>query len=492
MTRLKYLASAAAISVLSFNTAAAAPVDQQGAEKLKKDLLSSQYVAPSVKDSVTVQPDGSRYKITYDFERFFKKLTLPNLTLDEVQPFISFATPRDDGRWLIEADNKLSFKGKFSPPGKPATDFTANVDSSSANALFDPALHYIRNGTFKLQDLGVNLAEADKRTAFKIAGINYGIDVNDTADGSAQALKTTGSMSDMVAEVTQPGQASFTMKAQSAEFSSLFDGIKLRVINEISSAISAKSEKPAEMQQEIKEELPKAFPLLQSYKQDFTLKNVSFSTADQSLGEVSALSYGASLDGAPEAMRIGFSIRSDGASVDSAILPPAYAGFVPQSLNVEVAMPNLNFDAFWQEFKKQDWKQKGDQASAAGDREFRAMLPDGRLLVEFPNVSAVSDSYDFQISGTFSGRFLNEKAEDVVVKATILARDIDKTIAAVQAAAQQDPRANNVSMGLMMAKGFAKTDPDGRSRWEVVAQPDGSVSVNGQQLKGPDTPAKQN
>ncbi len=39
---------------------------------------------------------------------------------------------------------------------------------------------------------------------------------------------------------------------------------------------------------------------------------------------------------------------------------------------------------------------------------------------------------------------------------------------------------------MMMAKGFAKTDPDGRSRWDINVAGDGSVAINGQQIKGPD------
>jgi hypothetical protein len=41
---------------------------------------------------------------------------------------------------------------------------------------------------------------------------------------------------------------------------------------------------------------------------------------------------------------------------------------------------------------------------------------------------------------------------------------------------------------MMMVKGFAKTDPDGRSRWDISVSRDGSVAVNGQQIKGPDGP----
>lgn len=40
----------------------------------------------------------------------------------------------------------------------------------------------------------------------------------------------------------------------------------------------------------------------------------------------------------------------------------------------------------------------------------------------------------------------------------------------------------------MMVKGFAKTDADGRSRWDISVSRDGAIAVNGQVVKGPDSP----
>jgi hypothetical protein len=37
-----------------------------------------------------------------------------------------------------------------------------------------------------------------------------------------------------------------------------------------------------------------------------------------------------------------------------------------------------------------------------------------------------------------------------------------------------------------MAKGFAKTDPDGRQRWDISVAQNGSVTINGQVIKGAD------
>ncbi|MGO8140984.1 hypothetical protein AB9F34_33615, partial [Rhizobium leguminosarum] len=72
--------------------------------------------------------------------------------------------------------------------------------------------------------------------------------------------------------------------------------------------------------------------------------------------------------------------------------------------------------------------------------------------------------------------------------ATILARDLDKTIAAVQELDKTDPDLNQVSLGIMMVKGFDKTDADGRSRWDISVSRDGAIDVNGQVVKGPDGP----
>ena len=73
-------------------------------------------------------------------------------------------------------------------------------------------------------------------------------------------------------------------------------------------------------------------------------------------------------------------------------------------------------------------------------------------------------------------------------QASILARDLDKTIASIQELAKTDPDLNQVSFGIMMVKGFAKTDPDGRSRWDISISRDGAIAVNGQVVKGPDGP----
>ena len=95
----------------------------------------------------------------------------------------------------------------------------------------------------------------------------------------------------------------------------------------------------------------------------------------------------------------------------------------------------------------------------------------------------MSDVYDVDVSGKVVADLLQPKR--YALQATVLARDYDKTIAFIQNAAKTDPQLNQLSFGMMMAKGFAKTDPDGRQRWDVTAGSDGTVTINGQVLNSP-------
>ncbi|MGO8126799.1 hypothetical protein ACC728_38530, partial [Rhizobium ruizarguesonis] len=64
-----------------------------------------------------------------------------------------------------------------------------------------------------------------------------------------------------------------------------------------------------------------------------------------------------------------------------------------------------------------------------GDEMAKKLFRDGRLTIDFPKVSAKSDVYDVYMTGKIEVRVDTHK--DYSMEATILARDLDKTIAAV-------------------------------------------------------------
>jgi hypothetical protein len=233
----------------------------------------------------------------------------------------------------------------------------------------------------------------------------------------------------------------------------------------------------------IKGILKEAFPLLTSFSETIGVNNLTVNT-QMGNGGVKAFGYNVAMDGPSDAMRFGFGINAQDIDLDSPLIPPSYSPFMPTSFELQLAMPNLDFATFGEALMAMDFNDKASETS--GEEMSKKLFRDGRLAVEFPKVSAKSDVYDLDMTGKIEGRVDTEK--DYSMEATILARDLDKTIAAVQELAKTDPDLNQVSFGIMMVKGFAKTDADGRSRWDISVGRDGAIAVNGQVVKGPDGP----
>ena len=106
-----------------------------------------------------------------------------------------------------------------------------------------------------------------------------------------------------------------------------------------------------------------------------------------------------------------------------------------------------------------------------------------RFLLE-PSRIAGRD-YEVKLSGEM--RTAGAKPELAI---DVEAAGLDKVIARLQAAAAAgDPNLYQVVGMLSFGKGFAEPLPGDRYHWLVETGGNGSVSVNGHQVKGPDVPA---
>jgi hypothetical protein len=149
---------------------------------------------------------------------------------------------------------------------------------------------------------------------------------------------------------------------------------------------------------------------------------------------------------------------------------------------VQLALPDMDLAAFGEELLKVDFSTPTSDKES--ERAFEKLVEGRDFVVAFPKIAAVSSVYDADISGEIRGDPKTKK--EYSMKASIVARDFDKTIAAVQELAKTSPDLNQVSFGLMMAKGFAKADPDGRQRWDIDIARNGAITINGQVVKGAD------
>ncbi|RUM21377.1 hypothetical protein EFQ99_26570 [Rhizobium vallis] len=485
--RLKLVTATSLLALCLVTTAQSAEINQDGANAVKDTLTKLLPKDLAKSGLITVNPAGARYEIIYDLAKLLGKADPAKFAINGLTPFSMFATPLDSGLWNIEGDNSLNVSGHMKGPDQKPADFTYSIASLAYNGVFDPAISYLRSGTFAAKDIKVSSKSETEEVHASFASMEQKLTSTDSAGGNGRIdFAGTGSMSGFVEQVSGLQMPPVEFRADSLDFAAEVKGLPAKQIRDmiffVLDHVDEKELSP-ENSDKIKGILKDAFPLLASFSETIGVNNLTVST-DVGKGGAKAFGYNVAMDGPSDAMRFGFGMTAQEISVDTPLVPASYSAFMPASFDLQVAVPNLDFAGFGDAFMAMDFNDKAAQKS--GEEMAKKLFRDGRLAVEFPKISAKSDVYDIDMTGKIEGRVDTEK--DYSMEATILARDLDKTIAAVRELAKTDPDLNQVSFGIMMVKGFAKTDPDGRSRWDISISRDGSIAVNGQVVKAADQP----
>jgi hypothetical protein len=485
--RLKLITTTSLVALSLFGAAQAADINQDGANKLRDSLTGILPNDVAKSGFLTVNPAGTRYEIIYDLSKLLSKFKPAEVVINGLTPFSVFATPLDSGLWNLEGNNSFNISGNFKGPDDKATDFTYSIASMVYNGVFDPAIAYLRSGDFKASDIRVtSKSDADQVDA-SFAGMNYRLDSTDSASGNGRLdFKANGSLSALSETVTSAQTPPVTIKADSIDFNADLASLPAKEIRDIVLFVIDHMDErnlSKENEETLKSLLKTSFPLFSSINETITANNLTVGTVAGS-GGAKAFGYNFSVDGPADAVRFAFGMNAQDVTVDSPVMPASYRPFLPKSVDMQIAVPDMDFAAFSDEFMKVDLTGGSTNAEESGKQAAEKLFREGVVVVDLPKFTALSDVYDIDVTGKLQGRVDSQK--DYSMQASVLARDLDKSIAAIQDLAKSDPNLQQVSFGMMMAKGFAKTDPDGRSRWDVSVAGDGSVAINGQQIKGPD------
>lgn len=485
--RLKLVTATSLLALCLVTTAQSVEINQDGANAVKDTLTKLLPKELAKSGLVTVNPAGTRYEIIYDLAKLLTKVDPATFTINGLAPFSTFATPLDSGLWNIEGDNKFNVSGHFKGKDEKPTDFSYSIASLVYAGVFDPAISYLRSGTSTAKDIKLTSKSDTDEVNASIASMDHKLSSTDSAGGNGRIdLTGSGSMSTFVEQVSGAQMPPVEIRADSINVEAKVNDLPVKQIREmvffILDHVEEKELSP-ENSGKIKGILKEAFPLLTSFSETIGVNNLTVNT-QMGNGGVKAFGYNVAMDGPSDAMRFGFGMNAQDISLDSPLMPASYSAFMPTSFDLQLAVPNLDFASFGDAFMAMDFNDKAPETS--GEEMGKKLFRDGQLTVEFPKISAKSDVYDIDMTGKIEGRVDSQK--DYSMEATILARDLDKTIAAVQELAKTDPDLNQVSFGIMMVKGFAKTDADGRSRWDISISRDGAIAVNGQVVKGPDGP----
>jgi hypothetical protein len=309
-----------------------------------------------------------------------------------------------------------------------------------------------------------------------------------TSSQSASAGRTnfagSGTLSAFVEKISGRNVPPVEIRADTVDFAAAVNGVPAKEIRDIVifglDHAGDKKLRRADSEM-LKNLLRKAFPLMTSLTETISLNNLTVSNVAGN-GGAKTLDYTVAMSGPSNATRFDIGMAARQISVDSSLVPAAYSAFVPNSVQVQLALPDMDLAAFGEELLKVDFSTPTSDKES--ERAFEKLIEGRDFVVAFPKIAAVSSVYDADISGEIRGDPKTKK--EYSMKASIVARDFDKTIAAVQELAKTSPDLNQVSFGLMMAKGFAKADPDGRQRWDIDIARNGAITINGQVVKGAD------
>ncbi|MEK1892831.1 MAG: hypothetical protein AAAB20_06020 [Rhizobium sp.] len=483
--RLNLIAATSTIALALASAAYGADINQAGAKQVEESL--TKLLAKSVaKDGfVTVKPAGTRYEIIYDFAKLLKKVKPGSFAITGLTPWSMFATPLDSGLWSVEGNNSLNVSGNFTAPGQPKTDFTYAIDAFIFSGIFDPAISYLRSGDVSTKAVNFSSKSEAEEVSASFDGMKYKLASSDGAAAGTTNFATSGSAAGFLEKISSREVPLVEIRADAIDFAAAVNGLPANKVRDIIMfAVDHADEKQlaAEDGDKLKGMLRDAFPLLTSFNETIDVNNLTVSSAAGN-GGAKNVNYEVTLNGPTDATRFGVGLTAQQISFASAIVPAAYAAFVPQEFKLQFAIEDMDFTAFGDEFLKVDFT-GGASSEESGKKAVERLFKGGELVMDFPKISAVSGVYDAEISGKIRGRV--DTSKDYTMDATVLARDLDKTIAAVQELAKTNADLNQVSFGLMMAKGFAKTDPDGRQRWDISVARNGSVTINGQVIKGAD------
>jgi len=478
------LFAAGVLALSSGYAVCAAEVNEQGAKSLK-DSLS--YILPEqVKNSgfVMVTPAGDRYEITYDFAKLLSSIDKKgDFTVSGLGPITAFAAPLDNGQWKIDSNNSLNFTAQGTLPGDKPMNLSYSITDMVGSGIFDPAISYLRSLDAKSGPIRMVSKNGPEEIEASFAGTSYSMTSAASATAGAMDFKGNGTFQRFYERVATPEAPPIQIRADSLDFDASVQGVAPEKIRNLITLIleMIKNEKPSQADiGKLKDLIRGAMPFFTSLSEKLTFNEFKVAAPMGEFG-LGKLDYTLAMTEPSDKTRIGIGARIEDISTPSGLVPRIYAPLIPDVADMEFGITDLNFTRFVNELLALDLSKPGPLPDAEGERLGRAFLNDGQITIDFPKISAKSDLYDIEASGEIRG--YPEQKDRYTIETTVYARDIDKLIQYFQKSAKSDPQLSQASFGVMMAKGMAKTEPDGRLRWDIEFRDGKSLSVNGQVLK---------
>jgi hypothetical protein len=479
--------------LLLASTCLAQTVDERGAARLTDDL--ARYFSRPAFDKGVLNVFATRdsYRLTIDLHALLELLPKQdNIQLD-FPNYEMRLTPRDHGTWRVEGEP--DFGGSFTVHDPSVRqDMTVSLSGLAFDGVYDPALAYFSSATTSQSRMTITSSDP-KQHVEATTGTAIGVVSAVAAPSGGVDLAVRQTITDFVetVDVKNPkaganlagGKIPVTFRSPNLVVEMTGKGVRSRSFLDLWAFIVANpsDEMLKARQAEFKSLLRAALPVWQRIDGSYRFKDIAVETPMANFG-ASEIGISVGMDGVSSSGTVDYGISASKLNIPASIVPAWAAPLLPTDVDLHFGGADIALDGVaGKAIDALDLSRDPPipaEAQNAIRAEFMAHLPKVVMQRSVVKNGDISVSMEGEMSWP-TGR--SDKPDAVM---TIAVKGYDKITAVLQEAAKSEPEANQAFTGALMAKGFAKTLPDGSLEWKVGVKPDGSVSINGVTIKGPD------
>lgn len=443
---------------------------------------------------VKVEPDPAGYRITVDPKVLLKSFEKLDLRY-EASPYTAVVSRRQDGNWNYFSNSPLDVTGTATQSGGTQS-LNYDVAGPVFKGVFSPALGAILSGTGSVERFGMKTTDAQSSMDATFARSTYDITGKPAENGAADvSIRQAITNFTEKATILTPGSPSpdgsfgFTVAGAPLKFDATLDAARMRPLLDLYAFFISHPEfssgeegraKRAALQDEFKMRLRAILPLWTRFSGIYDIGGLKIESAGAG-ATLDRLLVDFGMDGISRAGSIDYRFGIQGLKVASAMIPPWTQPLIPTDLDLDFAVKKLDLqtpvDIVMNDL---DLSRDDSQFEAMGAKASTAFEENPPTFVVEPSHIRSRD-LDVGFSGSMA--FAAGKPSATF---TVEAAGLDRTIENLKTTDTDVPEVNQFVGGLSMAKGFGKTLPDGRVQWVIDAASDGSVKINGFEIKGAD------
>lgn len=471
------------------------PVLEPGTKSGAKDLRATlePYLSAEAFESgvVSIAPVDEGYRLTFALQKLVDSIPEAEGMAIEVSDYSMLVSEQPDGLWFIATGGPLSFSYDLDMPPDAAADASLpqsieyDIEALDMAGYYDPAI-----ATYARLEGFIGTARQVQTSAEgTVTAVTEPIRMRMTgragSDGTADAeiIQFGGAARQEMDVPLDPAdpQSSLPVVISNGATESVTIGkglksLELLRLYAVGLQLMQNPERAGSLEA-FKSALQAALPVWTNLANDTKVAGFTVDLGSFGSGQVGSLDVDMDLDGINEAGDYTMAYDLSDISVTSPFVPEWANALIPTRMSLRLNAENVDL--------------MRPAAIAISDLRLDADAPISdeagtRILDLFRTSQASYGLRDSVVQGrdyriAYSAEF---DAGDVLLD--IEAEGIDAVIASLQEASQQYPEALQGVSFLQIAKGFGRPTGDDALQWTVAVAGDGSVTVNGAMLKGPD------